>query len=240
MPEIHIAFADETLDARCAAAIVRRWAITTGTRRHLYPLRADDRNDDQAAPLDARILRRLYPPSQQRALAGMAPDHDPSQHAIYVLGDLESGVRLPEHAALAELGNVQYLSSGTEASVGETAWARFFSPRTAPLCVGLLGRYQMGYDLDEELWCEEILPFQYAMRAVETDPGTDDGALEWQRLFGVLTGTHTRKRIKDGMVIIRYLQACGETLERPSQGAPISRMTRRLTDTLFQSSPGED
>lgn len=222
MNHLHLAYTDDTLDARCAVAIVHLWAAPKGTRIHHYPFRPADA-DGQTATLDARIRHRLYPPRQQPELEALVPVHEPSHHQILILGN--HGLAADEDDAVRLLGAVTYVNGWTDQALCEATWQRFFPHRPAPLCVSLLGRYAMSYDKDHLMWTGEILPFQFAMRSVETDPTLEDGAEEWGKLMSSLTSPHTRKRITEGNTILRYLtMACGQPLERPSDGTPISRM----------------
>lgn len=213
----HLAYAD-TLDARCAAAVVRYWAKQQGWDTTMtYPLPGVHR-DGRYANLLTRIKARCGEKNGQKSLE--FGDHNPEQEQIFVIG---TSLPVSEMELLNTWGQLTYINhrdpypsyelldscpTGLGAdgkATCEVAWTFLFPKAPMPLCVQLIGRHTMNANDDIELWCNEILPFVYAMDSVQADPG--DGWEEWEKLFETLASAHVRKRINEGKVIIRYLSA---------------------------------
>jgi oligoribonuclease NrnB/cAMP/cGMP phosphodiesterase (DHH superfamily) len=89
---------------------------------------------------------------------------------------------LDHHKTSAELvGKVGGIVKPDNSEAGCQLTARFFFPIRNFLWVDLLGTYDIwkqGAD-----WETEILPFQFGMRAEETDPTTDLGMKIWRDFF---------------------------------------------------------
>lgn len=89
----------------------------------------------------------------------------------------------------------------TEKSACEIAWESFFwiFELRFPQAVRLLGRY--------DVWdhaSPDVLPFQYAMRSLDTDPDTDEAMRLWRDVFKYDAGA-IASMCETGEGIIRYL-----------------------------------
>lgn len=208
---IHIVF-PKSLDSQCAAAIVAKWARDESLRIEHYPYRTiTDESDGTAtrqnATLLARIQERIKPISEQKQLEELDA-HVREDELIFLIG-----VKLPD-TELTELnawGDVHSFTLTQDRSLCERLWKYFYPVLPMPLCVQLIGRFEIAKRDDNtmiSLMENELLPFHIGMRAMNTDPFW--GRENWEKLFNTLANPMARKVINDGKTIIRFFEAIGQ------------------------------
>jgi hypothetical protein len=262
MMRIHIIY-PHTVDGHCSAAVARLWAERNGHDEKTvdcYPVpvgqppQADP--GKKQAPLIDRLNDRVHPKINSAGQQRLGLDtHKREEHQIFLLAlDLPAD----EMHELANWGQVTYcnhlqpyidydtcdLSVTCEAGLStcENFWRGLFPAEPMPLAVQLVGRAIMATPdakkaekACQSLLAEEVYPFVYALRSVNSDPGTEDGWKEWGKHFQTLANAHTKKRIGEGRAIVRYLVRTHGDLDRPVlQLTPRSNTQRvaHLVDAL--------
>jgi len=172
------------LDGRCSAAIVRHKHPDVVLIGYDYgePLDLEQFRDARVYMVDVS----LQPFDRMITLAKLCDLHWIDHHKTAI----------EEHAKTTStiLGRRQIGLAGCELT-----WAELFPDTNMPLGVHLLGRWDVWDKSDARRWDEEIMPFQYGMRALGNDP---DNPL-WRNLFEGGT-MFVDESIDDGRLILSY------------------------------------
>lgn len=86
----------------------------------------------------------------------------------------------------------------------ELAWEYIFPEKPIPTFVRLLGRYDVWDHSNPEKWEKEILPFQYGVRSLNTDP--IENPSWWEEALSRPDILETEEIINSGRAILGYLK----------------------------------
>lgn len=126
-------------------------------------------------------------------------------HHVSAIKDFES---YPEDIPLTPV-----LQNGIAAC--EIAWRHFFPEKDTPIEVTLLGEYDTWRNNNPEHWENNVLPFQFAMRAHVTSPkGFPAGFMGW-------TAEEILSYIQDGVAILKYQRQVNERICRNAFSAKL-------------------
>lgn len=186
---------DGDADGHCSGAIMRFYHQLMGTEVRLEPLEYGQEFDlSQISPADTVYLAdfSLQPLERMLELAAACQlvwiDHH--QSAL----DFAA-----EHQELQGARGLRRIGS----SAAELAWEYFYSADSMPEAVRLIGRFDVWDESDPELWRKKIMPFQFGLRSLETDPREAEPL--WDPLLRGDAGVVERIRA-DGVPIVRFTE----------------------------------
>jgi 5-hydroxyisourate hydrolase-like protein (transthyretin family) len=87
-----------------------------------------------------------------------------------------------EHIKYCQDNKLPIYSGNKNESACLLSW-KFCKDGETPKWLRLLSDYDTWNDLDKQLWENQIMPFQYGMRANETDPSTEEGLKFWNQFI---------------------------------------------------------
>lgn len=195
------------LDGHCSAAIVRKWCDREGYDLVFRPVNYG-REVDWLEGAGGRSLA---------VVVDFTPEgDDPASMLAAMKHEYEGGLIWIDHhkSAIGKVGERGSEFDGRRrenVAACRLAWAYFFGGVVEPKAVELLGRYDVFDRSHEAVWEDYILPFQYGLRAYDTDPAAD--AFDWDGLLDP-NGESYVGYLQDGRACLRYQRRENEKLAR--------------------------
>jgi hypothetical protein len=204
---VHCFYHSADLDGHCSGAIVRRWCEIEG---HTYLPHGVNYGKTVdwliGGEEDSAAVIVDFTPEGGRTLT--------SRDILEKMSLCYSEVIWIDHheTAINAVGDKQFQGIrkvGTAACI--LTWNYFFKQADVPEAVQLLGAYDIFDRSDEEKWQKEILPFQYGMRLLDTNPDGTDTAGLWFKLLDETANqqySHGYYEVgwisAEGMTILKY------------------------------------
>jgi hypothetical protein len=212
MRVVNLVYHSADLDGACSAAIARHYYLHQGgvQEKNIFMRPADyGRDIDWSTPGGNLTLPLEVGDDGNEVITCILDFSLPGPQMLEVQNRSTKLVWIDHHEtslrnllAFTDVDGIRQIGS----AACELTWQHFYRARPMPAAVQLLGRYDVFYRDDLLMWHGEIMPFQYGMRAIETDPREPDGIDEWDALlFAELTTAKVKKRITEGKAILSYL-----------------------------------
>lgn len=211
MKTVNIVYHAVDLDGACSAAIARHYFLTSGVpEKNIFMRPADYGHDIDWSTPGGNLTLPLDGAGDGNEVITCILDFSlPGPQMLEVQNRSTKLIWIDHHESslrnLLSFTDVDGIRQIGKAGC-ELTWEHFYPARPMPAACQLLGRYDVFYRDDLQMWHGEILPFQYGMRATETDVREPAGLEEWEGLlFAGLMTDKVKKRINEGKAILSYL-----------------------------------
>jgi oligoribonuclease NrnB/cAMP/cGMP phosphodiesterase (DHH superfamily) len=204
---VHCFYHSADLDGHCSGAIVRQWCEKEG---HTYLPHGVNYG---------KFIDWLFGGGEQTmaVIVDFTPEGGRTLTSRDILEkmSLQYGhlIWIDHHStAIESVGDKQFdgiRRVGTAACV--LTWEHFFPGEEIPEAVRLLGAYDVFDRSDKDKWKNDILPFQYGMRLMDTNPDGTDAKGLWAKLLDETANeqySHGYYEVgwisAEGMTILKY------------------------------------
>ena len=223
MSQVLVLYHSKDLDGMCSGAVVRFYYEGQGNAVTLYPIDYGDRvpfelvNEDTEAvvmvdfSLKPDPFLEMFRLTQKYEAELIWLDHHKK-----ALEEAAEALHIIIPPADEQL-NFDSIDSDDKALKGlqvvgtagcELAWKYYFPKLEMPKIVNYLGRYDVWDKTDLEKWDQLYIPFQWGMRAMDTDPRKEQDYMSWIYAFvdtdGKFEAETIPKLLRDGEAIGPY------------------------------------